>query len=233
MVVTCIISHGYMSYTVLQVLLFTATMPEALQEAAAKWQRKPVNIHLAPGEMSISQTITQVHSHTVARPRFCPDLFQHMCELPNIWLVFMITCTRLRAVATSCRYLSLRTLLDLYSFSLAVHAMRHPVYHCYDTSQSLSSLDALAGVPAADCCQPHSSGLDMLKHSLCIIFSRSSSKHGQFVRTSPNMASYQQGSVQLQQNPASPGFCCSCWLTGGTCSAKTLISKPKNPDLQT
>ena len=36
-------------------------MPEALQEAAAKWQRKPVSIHLAPGEMSISQTITQVH----------------------------------------------------------------------------------------------------------------------------------------------------------------------------
>ncbi len=49
--------------TALQVLLFTATMPEGLQEAAAKWQRKPVSIHLAPGEMSISQTITQVHSH--------------------------------------------------------------------------------------------------------------------------------------------------------------------------
>ncbi|KAL0036815.1 hypothetical protein WJX77_000238 [Trebouxia sp. C0004] len=43
-----------------QVLLFTATMPEALQEVAAKWQRKPVSIYLAPGEMSISQTITQV-----------------------------------------------------------------------------------------------------------------------------------------------------------------------------
>jgi len=76
----------------------------------------------------------------------------------------------------------------LYFFSLAVHAMRHPVYHCNDTCQSVSSLDALAGVPVADCCQPHSSGLDMLKHSLGIIVSRSSSKHGQFVRTSPNMA---------------------------------------------
>lgn len=44
-----------------QVLLFTATMPEALQETAAKWQRKPVRIHVATGDMSISETITQVH----------------------------------------------------------------------------------------------------------------------------------------------------------------------------
>ncbi|KAL3156027.1 hypothetical protein ABBQ32_013014 [Trebouxia sp. C0010 RCD-2024] len=43
-----------------QVLLFTATMPETLQEAAAKWQRKPVIIHLAPGDMSISKTVSQV-----------------------------------------------------------------------------------------------------------------------------------------------------------------------------
>jgi len=50
--------------TALQVLLFTATMPEAVQEAGAKWQRQPVSIHLAPGEMSISQTITQVHKRT-------------------------------------------------------------------------------------------------------------------------------------------------------------------------
>ena len=43
-----------------QVLLFTATMPEALQETAAKWQRKPVKILVAPGDMSISETIIQV-----------------------------------------------------------------------------------------------------------------------------------------------------------------------------
>lgn len=43
-----------------QVLLFTATMPDTLQEAAAKWQRKPVMIHLAPGDMSISKTVMQV-----------------------------------------------------------------------------------------------------------------------------------------------------------------------------
>lgn len=43
-----------------QVLLFTATMPDTLQEAAAKWQRKPVMIHLAPGDMSISKTVSQV-----------------------------------------------------------------------------------------------------------------------------------------------------------------------------
>ena len=44
----------------LQVLLFTATMPDTLQEAAAKWLRKPVIIHLAPGDMSISKTVSQV-----------------------------------------------------------------------------------------------------------------------------------------------------------------------------
>ena len=93
----------YVCHTALQVLLFTATMPEAVQEAGAKWQRKPVSIHLAPGEMSISQTITQVlppghpgitlgffskHrrlltpkcvvfyflAHCYARPRFCAGL---------------------------------------------------------------------------------------------------------------------------------------------------------------
>ncbi len=96
MIVTHIIRHGYMCHTVLQVLLFTATMPEALQEAAAKWQRKPVSIHLAPGEMSISQTITQVHSHiAVVRPRFCADL-------------------------------SSNTHVNLYCLSLAVHAHAPP-----------------------------------------------------------------------------------------------------------
>lgn len=44
----------------LQVLLFTATMPDSLQEAAAKWQRKPVIVHLVPGDMSISKTVMQV-----------------------------------------------------------------------------------------------------------------------------------------------------------------------------
>ena len=73
MVVTfIIISHGYMCHTALQVLLFTATMPEGVQEAGAKWQRQAVSIHLAPGEMSISQTITQVHKTTSRN--FCKNL---------------------------------------------------------------------------------------------------------------------------------------------------------------
>ena len=52
---------GFIDLTwLLQVLLFTATMPDTLQEAASKWQRKPVMIHLAPGDMSISKTVMQV-----------------------------------------------------------------------------------------------------------------------------------------------------------------------------
>lgn len=53
-----------------QVLLFTATMPETLQETVAKWQRKPVKILVAPGDMSISESITQVESF----------LFRHHCK---------------------------------------------------------------------------------------------------------------------------------------------------------
>ena len=48
-----------------QVLMFTATMPETLQATAAKWQRKPVKIVVAPGDMSISESITQVKAFLI------------------------------------------------------------------------------------------------------------------------------------------------------------------------
>lgn len=44
----------------LQVQLFTATMPERLQEAARQWLRKPLRIHIHMDGASISPTITQV-----------------------------------------------------------------------------------------------------------------------------------------------------------------------------
>ena len=61
-----------MTFTVvtlpLQVLMFSATMPEAVQAAAGKWQRKPVCIQIKPGEMTISKTIMQVET----RQQKCP-----------------------------------------------------------------------------------------------------------------------------------------------------------------
>lgn len=127
MVVTNIIRHGHMCRTVLQVLLFTATMPEALQKAAAKWQRKPVSIQLAPGEMSISQTITQVHSHTaVVSLRSCADLSFHSCVNYKHVGLFSRSHVIMHQVARCCQlpceYLLLCTLLMLYYLSLAVHA---------------------------------------------------------------------------------------------------------------
>ena len=115
MIVTHIIRHGCTCHTALQVLLFTATMPEALQEAAARWQRKPISIHLAPGEMSISQTITQVHSRiAVVSLCVCPDLsFNTYMNYKYVGSFHdhMWSCASLRAVATLCSHLSLCILL--------------------------------------------------------------------------------------------------------------------------
>ena len=147
MIVTHIIRHGCTCHTALQVLLFTATMPEALQEAAARWQRKPISIHLAPGEMSISQTITQVHSRiAVVSLCVCPDL-SFNTYMTSMWVVFTITCGHapacallpLYAATCHCVYCCLVQLKPC-----CIYALHHSVYHCMDDCQSLSSFDALA-----------------------------------------------------------------------------------------
>lgn len=44
----------------MQVLLFTATMPDSLQQEANAWLRKPERMHVAMNGACISPTITQV-----------------------------------------------------------------------------------------------------------------------------------------------------------------------------
>ena len=96
----------------------------------------------------------------------------------STWLVFVTTCDHAAAVLLP---LYASTCHCVHCSSCTVEAllymhMRHPVYHCKDNCQSVSSLDALASVPVADQRQAPSSGFDMLKHSLGIIITGSSSQ---------------------------------------------------------
>ena len=44
----------------MQVALFTATMPESLEEVAAEWLRRPERVRISASAASISRSVTQV-----------------------------------------------------------------------------------------------------------------------------------------------------------------------------
>lgn len=86
-----------------QVLLFTATMPESVDEAAGHWLREPVGITVSHSADSISRTITQV-VHVCAEHKKPAKLLKHLLSIketgsnlrnPHRVLVF---CNRIKTV---------------------------------------------------------------------------------------------------------------------------------------
>jgi superfamily II DNA/RNA helicase len=52
--------HAHMVYCWLQVLLFTATLTDELEEVAQQWQHRPVNLQVSASGALISRTVVQV-----------------------------------------------------------------------------------------------------------------------------------------------------------------------------